>query len=154
MLLRAIITLFLGFITSVVGRCGTKPPSDVVRALHVEAGIQENVTNARGALVRPIFGVTVNTYVHVIQPEGSTVDLTARVLDQISVLNTRFANSNTGFRFHLVRQQTIRNDAWVDVVPGSAQELEMKSTLRQGRYRDLNLYIDTIGNDPPLLGYA
>ncbi|KAL3496794.1 hypothetical protein BJX62DRAFT_63269 [Aspergillus germanicus] len=30
----------------------------------------------------------------------------------------------------------------------------MKSALRQGRYRDLNLYIVTIGNDPPLLGYA
>jgi hypothetical protein len=30
----------------------------------------------------------------------------------------------------------------------------MKSALRQGRYRDLNLYIATIENDPPLLGYA
>jgi hypothetical protein len=30
----------------------------------------------------------------------------------------------------------------------------MKSTLRQGRYRDLNIYIVTIENDPPVLGYA
>jgi hypothetical protein len=72
----------------------------------------------------------------------------------MSALNTHFANSNTGFRFNLISQQTIQNDAWVNVVPSSAQELEMKSALRQGRYRDLNLYIVTIGNDPPLLGYA
>ncbi|KAL2852637.1 hypothetical protein BJX68DRAFT_265521 [Aspergillus pseudodeflectus] len=154
MLLIAIITLFLGFTTSVAGRCGTRPPSNTVRALHIEAEVQENAANARRTLDQRIFGVTVNTYVHVIQPVGSTVDLTARAVEQISVLNTHFANSNTGFRFNLVSQQTIQNDAWVDVVPESAQEFEMKSTLRQGRYRDLNVYIVTIENDPPVLGYA
>jgi hypothetical protein len=86
MLLTAIITLFLGFTTSVVARCGTRPPSDTVRALHVEAEVQENAANARRTLDRPIFGVTVNTYVQVIQPEGSTVDLAARVLEQVILI--------------------------------------------------------------------
>ncbi|KAL3482260.1 hypothetical protein BJX99DRAFT_243234 [Aspergillus californicus] len=133
-------------------RCGIAPPSEAIRALHSESEIEENLSTSleTGGQILP--DRTVDTYVHVVQPENAPVDITAQVLEQISVLNTRYADSNTGFSFNLVSQQTTQNDAWVNALPGSPQELDMKSTLRQGRYRDLNLYIAPISDS--ILGYA
>ncbi|KAL2834878.1 hypothetical protein BDW59DRAFT_177142 [Aspergillus cavernicola] len=144
-------SVLLGFssLASAITRCGSAPPSDAIRALHSEYEAEENSTSAPENRDRITLSTTIDTYVHIIQHESAPVDLTAR----ISVLNTRFADSNTGFMFNLVSQQDVQNDNWRNVEPGSPQELDMKSTLRQGRYRDLNIYVDTI-SDGSILGYA
>lgn len=52
----------------------------------------------------------------------------------------------------------ILNATWRSIEMDSQIEYEMKSRLRQGRYQDLNIYIDTIApvkpDDDRLLGYA
>jgi hypothetical protein len=73
----------------------------------------------------------------------------------VDVLNERYAPA--GFSFNLIDIFDIDNSSWRQVKYRSQQEYQMKSQLRQGGYRDLNLYLDTIAplpNGVELFGYA
>lgn len=72
----------------------------------------------------------------------------------MNVLNDAY--NATGFSFNLVSGTNIKNATWRSIEPESDLEYEMKSKLRKGKYRDLNLYIDSIApvDGRQLLGYA
>jgi len=67
------------------------------------------------------------------------------------------AYKGTGFTFDLQGIVHTINDDWVNIAYGSDAEYNMKHSLRQGDYKDLNMYYTTIAPDPEvgeLLGYA
>jgi Pregnancy-associated plasma protein-A len=72
------------------------------------------------------------------------------------VLNAAYSGAsggaNTPFRFVPVAVDRTANDAWFGASPGSAAEYEMKTSLRQGTAKDLNLYTNAPGGG--LLGWA
>lgn len=72
----------------------------------------------------------------------------------MDVLNSRY--KGTGLSFKLVQIDEINNPAWRAVAQDSQQESDMKSFLRKGDYKDLNLYLDSIqpDGDNILLGYS
>lgn len=73
----------------------------------------------------------------------------------MDVLNNAYAPA--GFSFNLVDVDVVVNSTWRRIQYGSQVEYEMKSTLRQGAYNTLNLYLDTIApfnSEFALLGYA
>ncbi|KAJ3211181.1 hypothetical protein HDU67_004740 [Dinochytrium kinnereticum] len=84
----------------------------------------------------------------------------ASIRAQVDVLNTDFNPSNLEYKkynFVLTSARRIVSDAWFNNAgPDSAEQTEMKNTLRQGGPRDLNLYSVgfTAGTGKGLLGYA
>lgn len=62
----------------------------------------------------------------------------------------------TGFNFELVDTSYTSNPSWVNIVADSELEFDMKNTLRQGSYKDLNLYFVTgpVLEGEEVLGYA
>jgi pappalysin-1 len=146
------ILLGLGLSALASARCGTRPPSDNIKAHHKYFQEKEDRESAR-PLPRDIFDATIDTYVHVILTNSSgfnTTGLPAQITAQIDVLNENY--EGTGFQFNLVNVSYTRNNNWQVVTDGTTAEYEMKSTLRKGDYTALNLYFGTIGNG--ILGYA
>ncbi len=106
--------------------------------------------------------VRVNTYVHVITAADGTGDVTNKqIWAQMKVINDGFAGRTsetaaaTPFHFRLVGIDRTANDDWYDWAdPGvdPADDIEVKTALHQGSFRDLNIYIAALGDG--LLGYA
>jgi hypothetical protein len=102
--------------------------------------------------------VRVPVYVHVIQESaGVGVVPQQRILDQIAVLNDSFdggtvGGDNVAFAFDLVSTDVTINPGWYPILVDSAAERQMKTALRQGGARALNLYVGEV--DPMLLGWA
>jgi hypothetical protein len=165
----------LGFIASASARCGTRKPSEEMKTLH--AKYQAMGGNSAKLPMRQVENFVINTYVHIItagstKEEGSVneTQIYSQVkkylvplalhyhrakfqLLQINVLNNAY--TGTGFSFNLVTVVNVMNATWREIDQDSQLEYEMKSQLRQGYYRDLNVYIDTIAvNEEHLLGYA
>jgi len=84
--------------------------------------------------------VNVPVYFHVVIPsEGSGAeDVSDLIPAQMDVLNAPYASA--GFQFQLVSQEVVTNDAWFFSAQGSAEEQEMKASLRQGGADALNIY--------------
>ncbi|KIA75871.1 hypothetical protein HK57_00345 [Aspergillus ustus] len=142
----------LGLGAVVSARCGTRPPSDNIKAHHKYFQAQEDRAEAR-ALPRDVFDVKIDTYIHVILTNTTGVNTTAlpaQIREQMDVLNENY--HDTGFQFDLVNVSYTRNNNWQVITDGSATEYEVKSTLRRGDYTALNLYLGTIGDG--ILGYA
>ena len=59
----------------------------------------------------------------------------------MAVLNARYKPSVS---FVLKNATRYANSNWTGIVYDSDQELQIKSTIRQGEYKDLNIYFDTI----------
>jgi len=150
----SVIPVLLGLTALVSARCGTGPPSESMKALH--AGYQaQRAGGAKGPLPRQVVQFDIDTYVHVILGDNGEGDVPeSQINDQITILNEKYAS--TGFYFTLQPINYVTNQEWRSIAYQSDTEYEMKSTLRQGRYQDLNIYLDTIApaNGMTLLGYA
>ena len=99
----------------------------------------------------PFTPVTINVYFHSItDSNGNGAPTAQQIANQITVLNNAYAAY--GFSFTLAGTDTTANNSWYVVTPGSTAEAQMKSALRDGTAKDLNLYSANIGDG--LLGWA
>ncbi len=98
---------------------------------------------------------TIPTYVHVVhEVDGTGFVSQSDVAEQIAVLNLSFAGfpdgADTGFRFTLAGVDWTANDAWY-AQETFADEVAMKTALKQGGAADLNIYTTSGGG---FLGWA
>lgn len=136
---------------------------------YVDAAYQRAVRRGdlqRSAAAQRTGTMTIKVYAHVIQDNatvGAMTDL--EIAGQIDALNDAYAgafNGNTGktdtkISFVLAATTRTVNAAWYPVQYDGANETAVKTALRQGGKRDLNLYFaDLIDEDglPGLLGWA
>ncbi len=95
--------------------------------------------------------VTINVYFHVITDGAKGAVSTAKINNQISVLNAAYGAS--GFSFKVVGTDTTNNPSWYNgITDGTTAEKQMKTALHKGTMRDLNLYTANLGGG--LLGWA
>ncbi|MCU1278144.1 MAG: metalloprotease [bacterium] len=101
-------------------------------------------------------GGTINVYFHVITSGAQGAVPASQLKAQIDVLNKSYAGqtggANMGFSFANAGVDTTDNATWYTVTPGTKAESDMKTALRKGGPRDLNLYLANIGQG--LLGWA
>ncbi|KAF9053797.1 zincin [Hymenopellis radicata] len=101
---------------------------------------------------------SIDVYFHVIyaqQNQNRGYIPMQQITDQITVLNSAFANS--GLRFNLVNTEYVQNADWFsNAGPDSSQQTAMKRQLRQGGASTLNIYTVGFesGNGAGLLGYS
>jgi hypothetical protein len=134
------------------GKCGARPVSveerDAIDAFLAARNAEFQATAAAGG--------TINVYFHVITSGGKGGVATSMLDAQIKVLNDSYAGktggANMGFAFARAGVDTTDNAAWYTVTPGTSAETQMKTALRKGGARDLNLYLANIGQG--LLGWA
>ncbi len=93
--------------------------------------------------------VIVPVYWHIVTTTQGTGNVSALVPAQMQVLNTAFAGSN--FAFDVKGVQVVKNNAWYFAAAGSADEVQMKNTLRRGGPETLNIYTT---NGDVFLGWA
>lgn len=139
--------------TSHARTCGTVDP-DIVTATRVEARLASAGTGS-GALAPG--DTTINVYVHIITNTSGAGNVSdTAVANQIAVLNNAYSGAtggfNTKFRFALAGIDRTANNTWYTVGYGTTAETQMKTALRKGTKRDLNLYLANIGGG--LLGWA
>ena len=95
-------------------------------------------------------GGIIDVYFHVItSTTGANAVTDKQIADQIAVLNAAFEGG--GWVFNLVQTNRVTSDAWKDLSYGSAAEINMKTTLRQGTCEALNVYSANLLNG--LLGW-
>ncbi|KAK2616750.1 hypothetical protein QQS21_000362 [Conoideocrella luteorostrata] len=130
--------------------CGTgRPTKDFVRTSR-EMRLQEADLTARGQIARA--EINVNTYVHVVARDytvGGGYITADTVKKQIQVLNDNYAPSGISFSH--------KNTTWTvnPVWSNDTDETAMKEALRQGKYKDLNLYfLKDLDGPPGTLGYC
>ncbi len=106
--------------------------------------------------------VTIDTYFHVVTPEGATQEqrdrLATMVQAQVDVLNEAYAgrtgsqgSAATPFSFSLKNIDYFANNTWSTVTPGPVEK-EMKAATRVGGKDVLNVWTANIGDG--LLGWA
>ncbi|KAK7044542.1 extracellular metalloprotease [Favolaschia claudopus] len=139
-------------LTSVIGRCGTD--LNDTQIILAEKHFLLNKVNTVGAS-----GLTIiNVYWHVIRSRndlygGNIPD--NQISDQINVLNSDYRDGS--IRFTLVETTRTTNADWFDnAAPNTQQQSAMKSALRKGGARDLNIYSVGFnsGQGKGLLGYS
>lgn len=135
-------------------KCGTPDPS-AATVVRVE---QELSSKKATATLRDSGLITIPVYVHIITRTDGTggPPTKSHISNQIRVLNNSFSGStggvDTGFRFVLAGIDQTANNSWFTATNGSTAEQQMKAALRQGGPRDLNLYLNNMGQG--LLGWA
>ena len=128
-------------------RCGTY--IDGVQMDAAERDFAER--QASGADKLAVTGGVISVYWHTITNSSGAGALTSsQIASQITVLNNAYAS--TGWSFVLAGTDTTPNNTWYTVAYGSSAETQMKTTLRKGTKRDLNIYAANIGGG--LLGWA
>ncbi|KAJ6789637.1 hypothetical protein PWT90_08269 [Aphanocladium album] len=100
---------------------------------------------------------TVKVFVHVITSNNTLEggNIPQETIDkQIEVLNGAYASA--GFTFVAENATYTEKEEWRRVPAAGDKAHEMMSTLRQGKYRDLNIYLTTIAVTPEgeALAYA
>lgn len=150
-------------------RCATVAPSatEVTRVERIlEAYRAAKAAQSRLLALAP-GAVDVPVIVHVVQRSDGLGALTsAQIQAQIDVLDVGYGGdddfawdgrsvfeptTDTPFRFTLVKVTRTTDDAWFAAGVGSAAELDMKQTLREGGAETLNLYTTSGGG---YLGWA
>jgi len=127
-------------------RCGTTEPDDALKAELHAAYI------SRPANVTAPKPHTVDTYVHVVTSQEKRGSYTQSMIDeQMKVMNTAYAP--LGVTFNTISVNFTINAAWAAAAMSSPEELDMKTSLRQGTYADLNLYFTSDLPDG-LLGFC
>jgi hypothetical protein len=105
---------------------------------------------AGAAAVPAVGSVNIPVHMHVIK-DGTRGAVTAtQISRQIAVLNAAYKGS--AFKFSLASTDTTDKAAWFNLTMGSTAERTMKSTLRKGDARALNVYTANLSDD--LLGWA
>lgn len=133
--------------------CGTNPTDEEVRI--AEAHFQANKVEPKEGFAD---AATINVYFHVVSKDttlsgGNVPD--SQLSAQISVLNKAY--SGAGLTFVLAGTTRTVNSNWFNSVgPSGSAQTSMKSSLRQGSARDLNVYTVGFvsGSGQGLLGYA
>jgi hypothetical protein len=155
-------------------RCGTRQLPDAEAAaietsnarfraaLRVQLSKEQNQVVQDSDLNRAPGSVTVPVWFHVIMSTTGEGALSDADLDkQLKVLNNAYAGSdplaartaaNTPFRFVLAGTDRTVNDTWFNVGYASTAEKQMKTSLRRGDGRTLNIYTANLGDN--LLGWA
>ena len=125
-------------------RCAVRDPL-AYRQVAIEEEINRKGIKQDGSLV------TIPVYWHVITPaaDGADADVSSLIPTQMQVLND--ALSASGFMFQVERVRVIPNDDWFYAAVGSADEAQMKATLRVGGPEALNIYTT---NGDVYLGWA
>lgn len=127
--------------------CGVTEPT-AERKQEIEREVQSALATTPTAFA--LTPTVINVYFHIIT-NGTAGDLTQNQINsQISVLNAGYAS--TGVSFVLASVDRTNNASWYTVTPGTAAETAMKTALRKGTAKDLNLYAANIGGG--LLGWA
>jgi hypothetical protein len=143
-------------------RCATKHP-DEIKADTIERGLQEfnawraggdpNRQPSPGGLDRAAKSVLVDVYFHVIN-KGTGIangDVPAsQIQAQIDVLNAAYAN--TPFQFNLIAIDRTNNSTWYTASDGTTAERQMKTALRRGDAKALNIYTSNPGGG--ILGWS
>ncbi len=109
------------------------------------AVIEQAASNGRD----PGGEVTIAVYWHVITSTAGVGNVSARIPEQMRVLRDAYVGS--GFAFDLKSVDVTANNAWFFAEAGSADEVAMKSALRQGGPESLNIYTT---NGDIYLGWA
>ncbi len=156
---------FLGAALFVVGCADSKPRSAPQTPTERKCGSRDvpmdEAIAVENSLPDPVFDllehdVTIPVYIHIITSGGQGDVPDSQINDQINVLNQSFrgmtGGTKTPFSFALVGTDRTENAAWYTVTPGSTEERDMKTALRQGGADTLNLYFANIGDG--LLGWA
>jgi len=133
-------------------KCGVRDHDEDVAQLineEVDAYIQEHKYDR----IANVTEGTIDVYFHVIRKgtgitNGDVSD--NQINDQIAVLNAAYAS--TGWRFRLVQIDRTTNATWFTAGPGTSAERAMKTSLRKGTAKDLNIYSSSPGGG--LLGWA
>ena len=133
-------------------RCSTTDLTESERT-RVDQEIQRFLLGNQGGVNRAaLTGGVVNVYFHVVN-KGTGIangDVTQTMItNQMSVLNTAYAS--TGWSFNLVSTDRTTNATWYANCYGTS-ESPMKTALRKGTAKDLNLY--TCNPSGGILGYA
>ncbi|KAI0020339.1 hypothetical protein F4780DRAFT_791981 [Xylariomycetidae sp. FL0641] len=129
--------------------CGTPEPT-VEQLATAQSMLERERARRESGGLRAMAGFTVDTYFHVVTASKSVDDgyITQQMVDdQVDVLNEAYGVH--GISFNLVDVDWTVNSNWA----ADGAELEMKKSLRQGSYSDLNIYF--LGNlGGGLLGYS
>lgn len=124
--------------------CGTNIPTDEDRAQAAE------VSRKWAATKLAFTDVQIEVFVHVITDSSGDGAL-AMVNITASMDHLNNAYSGTGFSFVLKGATCTENDAWYNSRLFSDEVAEMKSSLREGNEKTLNIYFKKLGG---ILGYA
>jgi hypothetical protein len=131
-------------------RCATKEHNEEQRG-QIDAEVRRFLDFRAQIGAAEFVGATIPVYVHVItSSSGQGSPTAAMIQNQITVLND--ANTSSGFSFTLVGVDTVANDSWFTMSPGSPEESQAKQALRQGGAEALNIYTANPGGG--LLGWA
>lgn len=105
-----------------------------------------------GRRLLQVYPVTIDVWFWAIRKSDLTGSVTYnQIVNQITVLNNAYASK--GFQFKLAGAYYWNNgDAWFNIKKGSAAETNMKTTLRKGTARTLNIYTGELQDN--LLGWA
>ncbi|MEJ7599044.1 MAG: zinc metalloprotease [Kofleriaceae bacterium] len=133
--------------------CKTRTPSaseTIAVDIAVGGGETDLAPSIPGSVVVPV-------YTHIITDTAGAGDITdAEVEAQLDVLNAAYAGETGGDQtpFSFVNAGITRtaNAAWYTVDYGTAEEVAMKTALRQGGPDALNMYLANLGGG--LLGWA
>jgi hypothetical protein len=128
-------------------RCAVENPGDAELDALDDAAPMGFAAPAVAAKAAEI--VKIKVHVHVITTSDGAGDVSAQIPAQIAVLNTAYAVSR--FRFTLASVEVVANDTWFFSQIDSPEELDMKSHLRRGSAKTLNIYTT---NADGYLGWA
>ncbi|KAL8791187.1 MAG: hypothetical protein Q9213_000144 [Squamulea squamosa] len=141
-----------------VSVCDTQGPDEALRAVHNELSAQKKLRKVKP---RDPVPYTIQTYFHFVVGEDTASFYTSAVRDklataQFNALNTAYAP--VGISFNLQPPTFNINTTWAT----NADEISMKTALREGTYSALNIYFQSNlsapgdYNDPSsfLLGYC
>jgi hypothetical protein len=129
-------------------RCGTRDDEDAERG---PGGGGGNKPPGGGGGAQPWQGpANVDVYFHVIT-NGSQGNVSADAIDaQMGVLQAAFLSSDIHFTLMPINYRS--SSAWYNLTKGSVAESAMKSQLRQGGAKALNVYVANLQGG--LLGWA
>lgn len=127
-------------------RCGGKDPHDRLTAEHRQAEAEHRATTPMNPGHASTFSfdasatINVNTFVHIVTSQAKTGSYNQKMVnDQIATMNAGYGPY--GIQFTLRNTSFTTNNNWAKAESESRAEYNMKSTLREGDYGDLNLYM-------------